>query len=825
MKFFWTIYKRELWRLLTTPLAAALLIFYLLLSGLLTLTLGGFIDGNSASLEGFFVWQPWLFLFLGAALTMGAWAEEYRTGSAELLLTMPFSERSLVLAKFASALTLLACALLCTAPFPITCAWLGSPDWGPMLTGYLACLMVAGTFLALGQLASVCASSQFVSFLASFVLGLFGLLAGFRPSNLLLLKWGAPPGLMHFLSTSGLVGHFDELTSGRLAFRGLYFFLAWIVAFLTLTCLVLRVRHRARSRRMLARTLVFCALVIALTPFVDTVSWRADCTEDGLYTLDAGSQQILDGMTIPVEAVFVYSQNHPEISAVTRRHALRVQELLREFASHSQGKLTLREVYPESLDEQDSAEAMGLLPHIGSLGDLWFLGAVFQPSEGEGTACVIPQFDENSSASLEYQIARCVASTQRNRKRRIGVFSTLPVLESVNQTTNNLTPTWWSLAKLEEDFEIEELDGQKPLPEGLEALMLIHPKGMSQEFLDGVEKFLGQGGGIMIALDPLSRAEAQRNGATRLSRPSELPQILADRWGVTFQKNRIVADRSLASAMTDTHRGLEMLPTLLTIPANLLSRESPVTSHLSAMSLFCSGTFQWKNTDGITVVPLVLSTQDSRLLQPFEAQRNAADLLTDFTPDENAYALALQIQENAGVRAILVADADWLHNSLCVNQTQNALGQEQEIPINDNGAFLSNAMEFLCDDGRLLRLRTRGVKTRTFTRLEALGKEAELRIQELDAETYRENQELRSRGLALTQGKNVNDPAIQRQLDELAAEDALQQKRLKERQREVLFDLRHRLDALERAVALWNILLMPVLLAIGAGVIAYRRRR
>ncbi len=141
--------------MLATPLAAAMLIFYLLVGGVLTLTIGGFIDGNSASLDGFFVWQPWLFLFLCAALTMGTWTEEYRSGSAELLLTLPFSPATLVFSKFAAGMTILLVGLACTAPFPVTCSLLGNPDWGPILTGYLGCLLAGGFFLAMGQCASV----------------------------------------------------------------------------------------------------------------------------------------------------------------------------------------------------------------------------------------------------------------------------------------------------------------------------------------------------------------------------------------------------------------------------------------------------------------------------------------------------------------------------------------------------------------------------------------------------------------------------------------------------------------------------------------------
>lgn len=826
MGSFFTIYRREMWRLLTTPLASAMLIFYLLISGILTLTLGGFIESNSASLEGFFVWQPWLALFLGTALTMGAWAEEYRTGSAELLLTLPFSPRTLVWAKFASGMTLMAVALLCTAPFPVTCGILGSPDWGPILTGYLACLLVGGLFLALGQFASSLSSSQFVSFLLAFVVGLAILLAGFRPMNLLLLKWGAPRALMHFLSTSGMAGHFDELTSGRLGLRGIFFFLASSTSLLMLTTLRIRIRHGAKKRRHVALTLVACVALFVAIPIVDLCPMSLDCTADKLYTLDDGSLEVL-GKLSATTITFVYSQNHPEISSGTRRYASRVLEMLREYSRRSGGRLVLKEFYPDEPDEQDLAEDMGLRPNIGSLGDLWFLGARIEPKEASlGSVVVLEQFLPEESSSLEYQLTRAIAASQRVQKRKIGLFTTLPILETVNPSTKQMTPAWWSIQQLQDDFEIVRLDGQEALPEDLSALMLVHPKEMSEEFLSSVVNYLDSGHGIFVALDPLSRAEAQTNGGARLVRASELPVVLAERWGVTFPKNRVVADRSMATAMTDSRRGLETPPTLMTVPKDYLSKESPVTAHLSSMGFFCSGSFRWAETAGVKVSPLVMSSLDSKALQIYEAQRTAADIMADFQPDANAYALVIQIEEEKNGRAILVGDVDWLHNSLCVNQTQDiATGEDKSVKVSDNGAFLENAIEYLCDDAGMLRLRSRGAKTRSFTKLEALGKEAERQIQELDAQSYRDAEDLRAKFFAVASGKSADDPAVKKAVDEIEAEIAIRQQQLKEQQRNVLFNLRHALDALERKIALCNLLLMPAVLALLSAITAYRRRR
>lgn len=811
--------------MLATPLAAAMLVFYLLVGGVLTLTIGGFIDGNSASLDGFFVWQPWLFLFLCAALTMGTWTEEYRSGSAELLLTLPFSPATLVFSKFAAGMTILLVGLACTAPFPVTCALLGNPDWGPILTGYLGCLLAGGFFLAMGQCASVWTANQLVSFLLALFVGLAVILAGFRPMNLLLLKWGVPPQLMHFLSTSGLSGHFEEFTSGRVGWREAYFFAATTSAWLLLAVFRLRMRHGPRRRKNLLLPATAIAL-FALIPAADKLHGRIDCTADRLFTLDEGSREILASLENPAEILFVYSQNHPEISAVTRRHAARVRELLREFSADSNGTLTLREFHPDSPADQDKAAALGLKPQIGGLGDLWFLGAVVRPTgEGRGQTVVLPWLDASEGSSLEYELARAISAAQRTGKRRVGLFSTLPVLEKINMESRTLTPAWWSIRKLQEQFEVVELDGKTPPEASLDALILLHPKEMSQEFLDWTAAFLDAGGGVFAALDPLSRVEAQINGLTRLTRASELPEMLAERWGVDFEKGRVVADRALASPMTDSRRGIETIPTLVTVSKAQLSDDSPVTSHLSSLTFFCGGYFDVKESQDATATVLAHSTPDSQALLTYQAKRDAAAILTDFKPDNREYPLALQISEDSGGRAILVGDADWLHDSICVNLTTDAMGADREIPLNDNAAFLLNSVESLCDDVTLLRLRSRGAKPRTFTKIEELGRKVEKRIQELDAEAYQENADLRARGRALLHGRSQDDPEVQRQLDLLAEEDARQQQRLKERQREVLFQFRGEIDRLERGVALWNMLLTPGLLALAAILVAWRRRR
>ncbi len=819
--------RRELWKMLVTPLAAAMLVFYLLLSGVATLTLGGFIEGNSASLHGFFPWQPWLFLFLCAALSMGTWAEEYRSGTAETLLCLPIPPRTLVLAKFTAGLLLLAAALLCTAPFPITCAILGEPDWGPMATGYLGCLLAGGFFLALGQWTSILSGTQFVSFLLALLLGLAVMLAGFQPTNLLLLKWGVPPELLRFLSLVGVSNHFDPLASGRIAGKDLAFFLSGTALFLLLTTLRLRQRHAAPKKRHTAATLALALGLLILPLLLERCPWQWDCTQDKLYTLDPGSLQILQNLQHPVEVTLVFSQNHPELSSVVRRHAAWTRELLREFAVRSHGMLRWREFVPDTSDQQDLASSLGMAPRIGSLGDLWFLGIQASPLSPEaGQTAVLPWLDPEEAPSLECQLARAIAFTQRKEKRRLGLLSTLILQETPDPEKRVLLPTWWTIQRLEEEFQLVTLDPRKPLPPGLDVLLLVHPKELSPEFLESLLDFHQKGGGIFLALDPLSQVEMQQNNGLRPPKPSLLPAPLADLWGVDFAPGVVLADRTLASPTTNTRKGLETLPTVLTLTKECLAGEPPVTAFLRSLTLACPGELLPRNTPENHLIPLAYTTTDAQRLKPYQARRDAAAILTDFQPDGTPHLLAAEIPPAPPAGgAILLADADWLYDPVCVNKTTDAQGREREIPLNDNANFLLNALEHLSGDDTLLRLRTRGIRRRTFTILDAWGREVEEKLRDLEAQAYQDNADLRARGRALLQGKSQDDPEVQRQLDELKKEDDLQQQALKKKQRALFFQLRQRLNGVVTKVAFWNLLLTPALLTLLACLMAWKRRR
>ena len=159
-----TLMKRELAGYFATPVAYVFLVIFLLLSGILTFYVGNFYENGQADLQAMFAFQPWLYLFLIPAISMRLWAEERKSGTIELLMTLPVSLGQAVLAKFIAAWLFAGIALALTFPFWITVNFLGSPDNGVILASYLGSFLMAGGFLAIGSCVSASTKNQVIAF-------------------------------------------------------------------------------------------------------------------------------------------------------------------------------------------------------------------------------------------------------------------------------------------------------------------------------------------------------------------------------------------------------------------------------------------------------------------------------------------------------------------------------------------------------------------------------------------------------------------------------------------------------------------------------------
>jgi ABC-2 type transport system permease protein len=239
----WTIAKRELAGYFESPIAYVFIVIFLLLVGFFTFMVAGFFDRGQASLDPFFAWHPWLYLFLVPAIGMRMWSEERRLGTLELLLTMPVTPWQAIAGKFLAAWLVLGLALLLTFPVVITVNYLGDPDNGLIVAGYAGSFLLAGAYLSISAMTSALTRNQVVSFILAVVICLFLVLVGYPPVTNLLVEW-VNPWLVQAISAFSVMYHFESIRKGVLDSRDLIYVLSLIGFSLFTTSVILR-SHRA----------------------------------------------------------------------------------------------------------------------------------------------------------------------------------------------------------------------------------------------------------------------------------------------------------------------------------------------------------------------------------------------------------------------------------------------------------------------------------------------------------------------------------------------------------------------------------------------------
>jgi len=235
------ILRRELYGYFRQPVAYVFLVVFLLATTGATWYLGEFYQSNEAGLEIFFFFHPWLYLFLIPAVGMRLWSEERRTGTIELLLTLPVNLLTAVLAKFLAAWAFVGLALLLTFPMVITVYILGHPDLGAMVTGYLGSLLMAGAYLSITTFTSAITRNQVISFITSFMVCLIMVLLGWGVLNESLVQI-FPVWLVDVIAAFSFATHFDAIRRGLVDFRDLAYFFSIMVFMLLATVIVLENR-------------------------------------------------------------------------------------------------------------------------------------------------------------------------------------------------------------------------------------------------------------------------------------------------------------------------------------------------------------------------------------------------------------------------------------------------------------------------------------------------------------------------------------------------------------------------------------------------------
>lgn len=574
---------------------------------------------------------------------------------------------------------------------------------------------------------------------------------------------------------------------------------------------------------------------------------RFDLTENRLFTLSAGTREVLAELQEPVTLYFYFSQEASRDIPQLRSYARRVDELLQEFVSHAGGKLELRRVDPEPFsEEEDQAAALGLQgAPVGASGETLYLGIAGSNTLDE--VQVMPFLQPSKEKFLEYDLAKMISSLGNPERKTLGLLSALPMQPGFDPATQSMRPAWVVYEQLGQMFEIEQIDAQAAeLPEGLDLLLLVHPKDLGEGMLYAIEQFVLGGGRLVAFLDPFAESDRGDPGdpmaQMQAGSASTLGGLL-QAWGVTYNPGRAIGDLQYGiGSGPNRHIGI------LSVPAAGMNQSDIVSADLEVVNLSSTGWFEAAEGAATQFDTLVHSSENAA---PMDASRfrflsSPADLMDGFNPTGERYSLAVRVSGPAsaslaapegfadshlaeadgdGINVLLFADTDLLSDRLWV-QRQPFFGQEIASAFADNGSLVVNAVDNMLGNGALISIRTRANSARPFERVEELRVSAERAYRDTEERLQMELQETERRLSELQAAKGEGEMTIIS--DEQQAEiQRFMDRRLEIRRelRQVQHDLQRDIDRLGTRLKLINIALVPFIVLLVALAYDLRRRR
>ncbi len=370
MREVWSLARRELAGFFHSAIAYIFLAAFLAVSLFVVFWVDGFFARDLADIRPLFQWMPIVLIFLVAAITMRMWSEERRSGTLESLLTSPVSIAQLVFGKFLACLILVAIALVLTLGLPITVSLIGPLDWGPVIGGYVAALLLASAYIAVGLCISACTENQIVSLIGTVIIGVILYLPGSQ-----LLDAFFSTGVAHWLSLFGTGARFDSISRGVLDVRDLYYYVSLALIFLVLNGLVLMNLRRGRKRapqdvqapRRPGRATAWIAALVIVNLIAANV-WlapltraRVDLTQGNIYTLSPATHTELAGLAEPLLLEgFFSSKTQPLLAPLVPQ----LKSLLREYGIAGGRHVEVKFVDPQKQPQvaRNIAQRYGIKP-------------------------------------------------------------------------------------------------------------------------------------------------------------------------------------------------------------------------------------------------------------------------------------------------------------------------------------------------------------------------------------------------------------------------------------------------------------------------------
>lgn len=599
--------------------------------------------------------------------------------------------------------------------------------------------------------------------------------------------------------------------------------------------------------------------LVSLTPAGNR---GADFTENRIHTLSGGTREILGQLDAPVVIRYYASRNTDYLPGDLKLHMRRVDDLLKEYASLSGGKLRIEDLDPQpDTDAEDSANLDGIHGQRFDDQNLYF---------GLAVSCidktsVIPFLDPSDETMLEYHLSKAIAEVSAAQKPVIGLMTGIDLEGAPAMMPGQpSSPGWVIYQQLKQSYEIRDL-GMTPDkidPKEIKTLLLFHPAGITPEAEYAIDQYVLGGGTVVACLDAFSVATQMTGGnpMTGGGNPptSTLPTLLP-KWGIGFESSQVIADASLATQMGGNRQGLAVL----TIPQDLMpQKDNVITKDLGSVTFFLPGGFTKTGGAGVSVNTLVRSSDKAGLVDSMKASQLDPSLATSLRPAGTPYDFVLHLSGNfptafpdgkpgaepaargesenketadkpaddslkqatAAGNVFLIADVDAFYDRFAYN-VQRFGNMQMVSPINGNSSLLFNLLDQASGSKHLIGARSRAAIRRPFTVVQNM--EAEFnetvgaRIQEFQAKQKEAQEKLAQLQAEKSRGSELFlSPEQEAEIRNLRQQQVEYSKLIREQEK----DLRRQKDQLAGKVTLVNVAAMPALVILfGLGLFIKRR--
>lgn len=596
-------------------------------------------------------------------------------------------------------------------------------------------------------------------------------------------------------------------------------------------------------------------VVVGISIVASRFFLRFDFTEDGIYTLTEGSKNIASKIEDNMEAKLYFSKSAKELPPAFKAYGNRVEEVLREYANHSDSKLAIEVIDPKpDSDEEVWARKYGIQGIQLPSGDEAYLGVVFLSGKKE---IAIPYIDPRREEFLEYDISEALVKIEQNSKPKLTIYSSLPI--SSPNSANAMNPyfseqqDWSFINALRDFFEVTVAESEpKQISKDTSIFILMHPKNTSEAFEFALDQFVMRGGRLFLMLDSFSRTDlasnqqAMMNGGQMPTANSQFNRLLSH-WGVTFHADSMVGDPMRSTRISTVGQAIDY-PYFLSLGNDDVNKDQTITAKLKQILFAESGYFTFqKPSFELAFEPLIQTTETSGIVSTnMAAYLSPADLTNKLSEDRSQKTLVALLKgkfksafgkvpesvenkddfiqtsekENA---VILFGDVDFISDSNAVERLR-FLNQIVVRPRNDNLNLLLNAAEFMGGNPDLISIRTSGRVQRPFTKVKEIQIAASEKWKAEEERLSQQIQDLQSKLNELQMKRTDGNRTI------LTADQELEIKKFREqeaevrkRRREVRKNLREDIEALGRKLIAMNILVVPGLVSI-LGIFVFWRR-